>query len=66
MTTYKFRYYRGVRYVAAGNPAPHMFARCGNCQRAWDDEKVTALTPTPAARCPFEHYKNHNPNKRKS
>jgi hypothetical protein len=53
---FKFRYYRGVRYVAPGNPAPATFARCGACRRAWDDDKSTGLTPTPAGRCPFEYW----------
>lgn len=51
----RFLYYKGVRYVAAGNPAPSHFARCGSCGRAWDDDKPTALTPAPSGRCPFEH-----------
>jgi hypothetical protein len=28
---------------------------CGNCGRWWDDSISTALTPTPAGRCPFEY-----------
>lgn len=31
-------------------------ATCGNCGLSWDDAIVTALTPTPAARCPFEYF----------
>ena len=31
-------------------------ATCGHCGRSWDDAKVTELTPTPAARCPFEYF----------
>lgn len=54
--TYKFRKYRGVQYVAPWNPAPEHFARCGHCGRAWDDTKSTDITPTPAARCPFEYW----------
>jgi hypothetical protein len=30
-------------------------ARCGTCGRYWDDGYVTALTPVPSGRCPFEH-----------
>jgi hypothetical protein len=28
---------------------------CGVCARSWDDTIVTALTPVPGARCPFEY-----------
>jgi len=59
-TAYKFRYYKGVKYVAAGNPAPKDFARCGHCQRAWDDNKPTGLTPAPSGRCPFEYMHRSN------
>lgn len=31
-------------------------ATCGTCWRKWDDGAVTELTPTPAARCPFEPF----------
>lgn len=31
-------------------------ATCGTCWRKWDDGAVTELTPTPAARCPFETF----------
>lgn len=51
----RFRYYKGVRYVAPWKPAPATFARCTTCGRAWDDDKPTSLTPTPSGRCPFEH-----------
>jgi hypothetical protein len=27
---------------------------CGHCGRSWDDSIITHITPTPAARCPFE------------
>lgn len=57
---YKFRYYKGVRFVAAKNPAPAHFTTCGTCQRKWDDTKSTALTPVPGARCPFEYFRRHN------
>lgn len=30
--------------------------RCGTCGREWDDGIVTSMTPTPAARCPFESF----------
>ena len=50
-----FRYYHQVRYTAPWKPAPVTFARCMSCGRAWDDNKPTALTPAPSARCPFEY-----------
>lgn len=28
---------------------------CGTCGREWDNSVVTAVTPAPAGRCPFEH-----------
>jgi hypothetical protein len=31
-------------------------AWCGVCGRAWDDGKVTSMTPAPSARCPFEYF----------
>lgn len=52
----RYRYYRGVRYTAPWRLAPRHFSRCLTCGRAWDDAKSTAITPTPAARCPFEHW----------
>lgn len=35
---------------------PHGRTTCGTCGRAWDDDKVTSMTPAPAARCPFEAF----------
>ncbi len=32
----------------------------GDCGRGWDDSVSTSVTPTPAARCPFE-YDHENP-----
>lgn len=29
---------------------------CGTCGLSWDDGKVTSMTPTPSARCPFEYF----------
>ena len=29
---------------------------CGHCKRAWDDNKVTSMTPVPSGRCPFESF----------
>lgn len=34
-------------------------ATCGTCHLSWDDSVSTALTPTPAGRCPFEAF--HRP-----
>jgi len=28
----------------------------GNCGLSWDDSIITSMTPTPSARCPFEHF----------
>lgn len=30
-------------------------ATCGTCGRSWNDAAVSALTPVPAGRCPFEY-----------
>ena len=43
---------RGVVELANDDPAATV---CGYCGRAWDDTVSTAVTPTPAGRCPFEH-----------
>lgn len=51
---FKFRTYKGVRYVAPKNDAPKHFVRCLTCFRAWDDSISTDITPAPSARCPFE------------
>jgi hypothetical protein len=32
---------------------------CGSCGRSWDDGICTSMTPTPAGRCPFEHYHDY-------
>lgn len=61
---YKFRYYKGVKYVAPGGAAPEGFTRCGHCRRAWDDSRSTDLTPAPSGRCPFEYW--HRPDKPRS
>ena len=29
---------------------------CGECGRSWDDHAVTAYTPVPSGRCPFEAF----------
>lgn len=28
---------------------------CGTCGRRWNDARISATTPAPAARCPFEY-----------
>jgi hypothetical protein len=28
---------------------------CGSCGRSWNDAAVSAITPTPSGRCPFEY-----------
>lgn len=30
-------------------------ATCGTCGRSWNDAAVSAVTPVPSGRCPFEH-----------
>lgn len=49
---------RGVEYAAAFvsfRNLPAGWALCGSCGVAWNDDKPTAVTPTPAGRCPFEY-----------
>jgi hypothetical protein len=36
-------------------------ATCGTCGRSWDDGAVTAWTPAPSARCPFEAFHGDGP-----
>ena len=48
-----------VKPIRPGSKAAHRakdLAVCGQCGRAWDDGKITSMTPTPAARCPFEAF----------
>lgn len=35
-------------------------ATCGTCGRSWDDSVVTAWTPAPSGRCPFEYEHEEN------
>lgn len=35
---------------------PAGWTKCGTCGLAWDDNITTAITPTPAGHCPFEHF----------
>jgi hypothetical protein len=44
-----------VRELDDDDPAEWR-ATCGECGRSWDDAEVTSMTPTPAARCPFEAF----------
>lgn len=30
-------------------------ATCGHCGRSWNDAAISAVTPAPSARCPFEY-----------
>jgi hypothetical protein len=38
-----------------GNPVVRL-TTCGTCGRTWDDARITGVTPTPGARCPFETW----------
>ena len=35
-----------------GNPKVEI-ATCGNCNKSWNDELITSVTPAPSAMCPF-------------
>lgn len=35
-------------------------ATCGHCDLSWDDGKITSMTPTPSARCPFEYFHDYD------
>jgi hypothetical protein len=59
----RIRKYCGVRYLSHRSPALRFFLKippgwvqCGECGRVWEDDVSTDLTPTPAGRCPFEHW----------
>ena len=52
-----------TRYLANGDPQHDEngavvvdTVTCGSCGRTWNDALVTAYTPAPAARCPFEAW----------
>jgi hypothetical protein len=47
-----------VRPLAPNQPAKDK-ATCQTCGLSWDDGISTSITPTPAARCPFEGF--HSP-----
>lgn len=32
---------------------------CGTCGRSWNDADISAVTPAPSGRCPFEY--DHEP-----
>jgi len=42
------------RYDEDGNEVV-VVATCGVCGRSWNDAAVSAVTPTPSGRCPFEY-----------
>lgn len=42
--------------LPADYPDAHTLATCGTCGRSWDDDIITAMTPAPGARCPFEMF----------
>lgn len=44
-----------VRALLPGHAVPGA-CTCGTCGLSWDDRKVTSMTPTPSARCPFEYF----------
>jgi len=41
------------RYDVDGNEIIDLMT-CGHCGRTWNDAAISAYTPTPSARCPFE------------
>jgi hypothetical protein len=50
-------------YLASGRQPLDKFGRvavdrrtCPTCGRSWDDARITAYTPTPSGRCPFEYF----------
>jgi hypothetical protein len=48
---------RGVEYALkflSFRDLPAGWAQCGTCGVAWNDDKVTSVTPVPSGRCPFE------------
>jgi hypothetical protein len=44
-----------VQPLKPGEPAEDR-TTCGTCGLSWDDAKLTAWTPTPSGRCPFEYF----------
>lgn len=44
-----------ARYLAKTSRTMRDLCTCGACGRTWDDSHVSGVTPTPVARCPFEH-----------
>lgn len=46
------------RYDVDGNEEV-VVATCGHCGRSWNDAAISAVTPAPSARCPFE-YEHEN------
>lgn len=45
-----------VQPIEPNDPSAIAPATCGHCGLTWDDGKVTSMTPTPSARCPFEAF----------
>lgn len=45
-----------LKYVRRSQPdKPDTVKECGDCGRMWDDAVVSAWTPAPAGRCPFDY-----------
>lgn len=46
----------GAELVRDENGEPIVrVATCGYCRRSWNDAAISAVTPVPAGRCPFEY-----------
>ena len=45
------------QYDDAGKIIVEM-CECGTCRRKWNDALISATTPTPSGRCPYEAYHN--------
>jgi hypothetical protein len=43
-----------LRYDDDGAPIVEV-ATCGHCGRSWNDAAISAVTPVPSGRCPFEY-----------
>lgn len=50
-----------VQPIDPNDPTATSPATCGACGLSWDDGKVTSMTPTPSARCPFEAFHDTMP-----
>lgn len=49
-----------VQPISPDDPDAIAPATCGHCGLTWDDGIVTGITPTPAARCPFEGFHDYD------